>query len=77
MMLRFMKRQLRYWQLYLLALIPFTLVLLFNYMPMYGILLAFKDYSIKAVLLQTHTQMLKAFANIFIYFIPKVRFIFT
>ena len=41
------KRQQRYWQLYLLALIPFTLVLLFSYMPMYGILLAFKDYSIK------------------------------
>lgn len=65
MMLRFMKRQLRYWQLYLLALIPFTLVLLFNYMPMYGILLAFKDYSIKKGIMGGKWVGLKYFNQLF------------
>lgn len=40
------RKQLRYTQLYLLALIPFLFVLIFCYVPMGGILLAFKDYSI-------------------------------
>lgn len=41
------KKNMRYKQLYLLALIPFLFVLIFNYVPMSGILLAFKDYSIR------------------------------
>ena len=34
-------------QLYLIALIPFLLILLFNYLPMFGVLIAFKDYRIR------------------------------
>ena len=64
-MIRFLKRQQRYWQLYLLALIPFTLVLLFSYMPMYGILLAFKDYSIKRGILGGKWVGLKYFNQLF------------
>lgn len=40
-------KNMRYKQLYLLALIPFLFVLIFNYVPMSGILLAFKDYSVR------------------------------
>lgn len=35
------------WQLYLLALIPFSLILVFNYFPMGGIVIAFKDFSVR------------------------------
>jgi ABC-type polysaccharide transport system permease subunit len=62
---RAVRRQRRYWQLYLLALIPFLLVLLFNYMPMYGILLAFKDYSIKKGILGGKWAGLKYFRQLF------------
>ncbi len=32
------------WQMYLLLLIPFTLTLVYKYIPMYGIQIAFRDY---------------------------------
>ncbi len=32
------------WQLYLLLLIPFVLTLIYKYIPMYGIQIAFRDY---------------------------------
>lgn len=35
------------WQLYLLILPAFVYIMIFAYKPMYGILIAFKDYSIK------------------------------
>lgn len=35
-----------YWQLWLMALPAIILVLLFNYVPMYGIQLAFRDYDV-------------------------------
>ena len=63
--MKFLKKQKRYWQLYLLALIPFTFVLLFNYMPMYGILLAFKDYSIKKGIMGGKWVGLKYFRQLF------------
>lgn len=37
----------RYWQLYLFLLIPVALVIIFSYVPMYGVTLAFKDYRAK------------------------------
>jgi len=36
----------RDWQLYILLLLPLALVLVFKYLPMSGLLLAFKDYKI-------------------------------
>ncbi len=33
-----------HWQLHLLFLIPLSLVLIFSYGPMYGVIIAFKDY---------------------------------
>lgn len=38
----------RYWQLYLLLLIPVIYILIFNYYPMFGLQIAFKKYSAKA-----------------------------
>ncbi len=34
-------------QLYLLAIIPIACIILFCYVPMSGILIAFKDYSVR------------------------------
>ncbi len=33
-----------HWQLYLLFFIPLSLILIFSYGPMYGVIIAFKDY---------------------------------
>ena len=35
----------RHWQLYLMALPGFAIILLFNYVPMYGIQIAFRKYA--------------------------------
>lgn len=35
------------WQLYLLALIPVSFIIVFNYLPIGGIVMAFKDYSFR------------------------------
>lgn len=40
-------RIMRHWQLYLLVLLPVSLLLIFSYGPMYGIIIAFKDYRAK------------------------------
>lgn len=42
------KRIARRWGLYLLLLIPIVYVFIFNYVPMYGVTIAFKRYNIKA-----------------------------
>jgi putative aldouronate transport system permease protein len=34
----------RYWQLYLLLLLPLAYVVIFKYLPMFGLQIAFKDY---------------------------------
>ena len=59
------KRQLRYLQLYLLALIPFLFVLIFSYIPMGGILLAFKDYSITKGIWKSPWAGMKYFDQLF------------
>lgn len=41
----FKKRIKHSWQLYVIFLLPLIYILLFNYGPMYGIQIAFKDYS--------------------------------
>lgn len=42
-----LKAMLRHWQLYLIILIPVLFVIIFNYIPMYGVIIAFKNYRIK------------------------------
>lgn len=41
------KEYIRDWQLYLLLLVPVVYLLIFCYGPMYGVQIAFRDYSIK------------------------------
>ncbi|HHX21556.1 MAG TPA: sugar ABC transporter permease [Clostridiales bacterium] len=36
----------RYWDLYLLVLIPFASLIVFNYLPMFGIVIAFQDFKV-------------------------------
>ena len=38
------KRIGQYWQLYLMLLIPVVLTVIYKYIPMYGIQIAFRDY---------------------------------
>lgn len=59
------QKNMRYKQLYLLALIPFLFVLIFNYIPMSGILLAFKDYSVRKGILGSPWAGLKYFNQLF------------
>lgn len=37
----------RYWMLYLMLIVPLAWVIIFSYRPMYGIQIAFKDFSIR------------------------------
>lgn len=39
------KRILKHWQLYLLILPPLALLIIFKYVPMYGVQIAFRDYN--------------------------------
>lgn len=38
------KRIGKYWQLYLMLLIPVVITIIYKYIPMYGIQIAFRDY---------------------------------
>ncbi|EHB47598.1 MULTISPECIES: ABC transporter permease subunit [Paenibacillus] len=53
------------WGLYLLLLPAVVLVLLFSYVPMYGILIAFKDYSPAAGIMDSPWAGLKYFEKFF------------
>jgi putative aldouronate transport system permease protein len=54
-----------HWQLYALLAIPLVLVIVFNYVPMYGILIAFKDYKVKKGILGSNWVGLKYFKQFF------------
>lgn len=43
---RVQREVLRNWQLYLLTLLPVAIVIIFKYIPMYGIQIAFRDFKI-------------------------------
>lgn len=53
------------WQLYVLALIPFLVILIFNYLPMGGILIAFKDFSIRKGIFGSRWAGMKYFQQLF------------
>ena len=42
----FVQSQLKYWQLYLIVLLPVIHIIIFSYIPMYGVQIAFKDFMI-------------------------------
>ena len=48
MLARLKKKYAGYWQLYVFLLLPVTYIIIFNYIPMAGVQLAFKKYDISA-----------------------------
>lgn len=60
-----MKAITRDWQLYLLLLLPMVYFLLFKYVPMLGVIVAFKDYNIFKGVLASDWIGLDAFRKIF------------
>ncbi|WP_105614086.1 ABC transporter permease [Vallitalea okinawensis] len=56
-----------HWQLYLLVSLPLLQVIIFSYVPMYGITIAFKDYNIFKGVLGSEWVGLDVFRYIFSY----------
>ncbi len=52
-------------QLYFLALVPVVCIIVFNYIPMFGIALAFKDYSIRKGIMGSPWAGMKYFKQLF------------
>ena len=46
---------LNHWQLYLMMIPAVAYIIIFAYVPMYGILMAFKDFSLKKGILGSRT----------------------
>lgn len=53
----------RNWQLYLLLLLPVIYLIVFSYIPMGGLVIAFKDYSLKRGILKSNFVGLQHFRN--------------
>ena len=53
------------WQLYIFALIPVIFVIIFSYLPMSGIIIAFKDFSIRKGIFGSPWAGLKYFEQLF------------
>jgi len=53
------------WQLYLLVLLPVAFVIVFAYLPMGGLVIAFKDFSIRKGIFGSHWAGLKYFNQLF------------
>lgn len=53
------------WQLYLLALIPASFIIIFSYLPMGGILIAFKDFSVRKGIFGSDWAGMKYFMQLF------------
>lgn len=56
----------RDWQLYLLLLLPIAYFIIFKYIPMYGVTIAFKDFNIFKGILQSEWVGLSWFRHVFI-----------
>lgn len=55
----------RYWQLYAMLLLPVMFFALFRYFPMYGIIIAFKDYNLFQGISKSPWNGLETFRTIF------------
>ena len=56
------------WQLHLMILLPFAYLILFNYVPMYGLQIAFRHYSPKGGIMNSDWVGLGQFADFFSYY---------
>lgn len=54
-----------HWQLYVVLAVPLVLVVIFNYAPMYGIIIAFKDFSAKRGIMDSVWVGMKHFEKFF------------
>jgi multiple sugar transport system permease protein/putative aldouronate transport system permease protein len=61
----YLKNESRRWQLYVLILIPFIYVIIFKYIPIYGIQIAFKNFSLTKGIIQSEWVGLKYFKIFF------------
>ncbi len=59
------KKILARWQLYLLLLVPLLYIIIFAYVPMGGLIIAFKDYDFRLGILKSPWVGLKHFQNFF------------
>lgn len=57
------------WQLHLMVLLPLAYLILFHYVPMYGITIAFKDYSPRAGIMASPWVGLKHYEKFFGYYL--------
>ncbi|MDQ8734787.1 ABC transporter permease subunit [Paenibacillus sp. LHD-38] len=55
----------RHWQLYLLAIVPLAFLITFKYVPMAGIVIAFKDYSVTKGIMGSDWVGLRYFSYFF------------
>lgn len=62
---RFIRLLRRQWQFYLIMLLPLLYVLIFSYVPMYGVVIAFKKYSVSKGILGSPWIGLKMFKQFF------------
>ncbi len=58
---QFWKHLKRYWQLYLLVLPPVVTTFIWHYIPLYGVVIGFKDFEVKAGILGSSWVGLKHF----------------
>lgn len=68
-MQKFWARFKKNWQLHLMVLVPLAYLILFHYVPMYGITIAFKDYSPRAGIWGSQWVGLKHFEKFFGYYL--------
>lgn len=55
----------RHWQLYVMLILPLTYLIIFAYIPMGGVIIAFKDYSIRGGIWGSDWVGFKHFINFF------------
>lgn len=55
------------WRLYVMCLPAVVYLLLFNYKPMYGIIIAFKNYSMRKGIREARGSVLRTFS---VFFLP-------
>lgn len=60
-----LKKIKKHWQLYLVFLIPLAYIIIFHYVPMYGVTLAFKDFSPKKGILGSNWVGMSHFNTFF------------
>lgn len=59
------KKIMKHWQFYLLAFLPLLYIIIFKYIPMFGVIIAFKEYNVVQGILGSPWVGLKYFKQLF------------